>query len=74
MALLLQALRDVRILSGDLDMLPPLAGGNPLGVGHLPSNFCEPALVVDLHGSPRFALSPFRFVTGSPCEPAEERR
>ena len=41
MALLLRALRDVRILSGDFDLLPPLNEGTSLGVSHLLRNFCE---------------------------------
>lgn len=74
MTLLLQALRDARILSGDLDLLPPLAGSNSPGVGHLPRNLCGLMPLADRHGPPSFAVSPFPFITGSPREPAEERR
>lgn len=35
MALLLQCLRDVRILSGDLDLLPPSPGARALDVRRL---------------------------------------
>ena len=38
MALLLQCLRDVRTLSGDLDLLPPLERGDSLVVGRLRRN------------------------------------
>jgi len=74
MALLLQALRDVRTLAGDLDLLPPLTGGNSLGADHLARNFWELAPLVDRHGSSSFAVSRSSFVTGTPGDPAEERR
>jgi hypothetical protein len=38
MALLLQCLREVRTLSGDLDLIPPSARGDPLDVRHPPRN------------------------------------
>ena len=74
MALLLQALRDVRTVSGDFDLLPPLTGGNSLGADHLAHSFWELAPLVDRHGSSSFAVSRSSFVTGTPSDPAVDRR
>ena len=41
MALLLQALRAVRTLHGDVEMLPPVVGCDPLDVSHITPDFCE---------------------------------
>ena len=57
MALLLRALRDVRILSGDFDLVPPLDEGTSPDVSPLPRNFRE----LD-DTSPRFE---FPFVPGA---------
>jgi hypothetical protein len=67
MTLLLQCLRDVRTLSGDLDLLPPSARGDSLDVRRLRSGD-------DLgDGSLLVAVNPPSFATGSPREPDEER-
>ena len=67
MTLLLQCLRDVRTLSGDLDLLPPSTRGDSLGVRRLRSGD-------DLgDGSLLVAVNPSSFTTGSPREPDEER-
>ena len=74
MALLLQALRDVRTLSGDFDLLPPLTGGDSLGADHLARNLWELAPLVDRHGSSSFVVSRSSFLTGTQRHPAEECR
>lgn len=58
MALLLHALREVRNLSGDLDLLPPLVESGSPWVSRPPRNLCELTSAPDRHGSFPFTLSP----------------
>lgn len=74
MALLLRALRDVRIRSGELDPLPELARGNFPHLGDLTCKLGEAALPIDRAGSPSSAQNPSQFVTPSSRQPDEDRR